>query len=81
MAAGFIFFSSQMALAGGEREFLVLPEAFRREVCQGFDEKTVKQVLIGSGLLLPGNDGKPTQVARLPGLSPSRVYVIRYKGE
>ncbi len=25
------------------REFLVLPEPFRREVCQGFDEKTVKK--------------------------------------
>lgn len=65
----------------GEREFLVLPEAFRREACQGFDEKTVKRVLIEAGLLLQGKDGKPTQVARLPGLSPSRVYVIRYKGE
>lgn len=35
------------------REFLVLPEAFRREVCQGFDEKTVKKVLMNAGLLLP----------------------------
>lgn len=63
----------------GEREFLVLSEAFHREVCQGFDEKTAKQVLLKAGLLLPGNDGKPTQVRRLPGLSStSRVYVIRY---
>lgn len=63
----------------GEREFLVLREAFHREVCQGFDEKTVKQVLLKAGLLLPGKDGKPTQVLRLPGLSStSRVYVIRY---
>lgn len=63
----------------GEREFLVLREAFHREVCQGFDEKTVKQVLIKAGLLLPGKDNKPTQVLRLPGLSStSRVYVIRY---
>jgi uncharacterized protein (DUF927 family) len=63
------------------RQFLVLPETFRREVCQGFDEKTVKDVLIGAGLLLPGNDKKPSQVVRLPGLGSSRVYVIRYRDE
>ena len=48
------------------REFLVLPETFRREVCQGFDEKTVKKVLIEAGLLLPGKDGKPSQVLTAP---------------
>jgi putative DNA primase/helicase len=63
----------------GEREFLVLPEVFRQEICKSFGEKTVKKVLIDAGLLLPGKDGKPTQVTRLPGLSStSRVYVIRY---
>lgn len=63
------------------RQFLVLPETFRREVCQGFDEKTVKNVLIVAGLLIPGKDNKPSQVARLPGLGLSRVYVIRYRDE
>ncbi|SEN22392.1 Uncharcterized protein, DUF927 family [Nitrosospira multiformis] len=63
------------------REFLVLPEAFRMEVCQGFDEKTVKKVLMEAGVLLPGNDGKPSQVVRLQGLGSSRVYVIRYRDE
>lgn len=63
------------------REFLVLPETFRQEVCQGFDEKTVKNVLIEAGLLRPGKDGKPSQVLRLPGLGSSRVYVIRYRNE
>jgi putative DNA primase/helicase len=63
------------------REFLVLPETFRREVCQGFDEKTVKKTLIEARLLLPGNDKKPSQVVRLPGLGSSRVYVIRYVDE
>jgi uncharacterized protein (DUF927 family) len=63
------------------REFLVLPETFRMEVCKGFDEKTVKKVLMEAGLLLPGNDGKSSQVMRLPGLGSSRVYVIRYRDE
>ena len=62
-------------------EFLVLPETFRQEVCQGFDEKTVKNVLIEAGLLLPGKDKKPSQVVQLPGLGSSRVYVIRYQTE
>jgi uncharacterized protein (DUF927 family) len=68
-------------LVNGEREFLVPLEAFRRELCQGYDEKTVKNVLIKAGLLLPGNDGKPSQVIRLPGLGPTRVVVIRYIGQ
>ncbi|SCX96070.1 DUF927 domain-containing protein [Nitrosospira sp. Nsp13] len=63
------------------REFLVLPETFRREICQGFDEKTVKKVLIAAGLLLPGKDKKPSQILRLPGLGSSRVYIIRYRDE
>jgi uncharacterized protein (DUF927 family) len=63
------------------REFLVLPETFRLEVCKGFDEKTVKKVLMEARLLLTGKDGKPSQVVRLPGLGSSRVYVIRYRDE
>lgn len=63
------------------REFLVLPQTFRLEVCKGFDEKTVKKVLIVAGLLIPGKDDKPSQVVRLPGLGSSRVYVIRYRDE
>jgi hypothetical protein len=50
-------------------------------MCQGFDEKTVKNVLIAARLLIPGKDGKPSQVLRLPGLGSSRVYVIRYPDE
>jgi putative DNA primase/helicase len=65
----------------GRREFLVLSEAFRREICQGFDEKTVKKILIEHKLLLPAKDGKPTHVARLPGLGSTRVYVVGYMGQ
>lgn len=66
----------------GEREFLVLPEVFRREICQGFDEKMVKKALKDAGVLLPGNDEKPTQVTRIPAFGKSsRVYVFRYVGQ
>lgn len=62
----------------GEREFLVLPKSFRKEICQGFSEKIVKSTLIKAGLLIPAKDGKPSQNTRLPGLGSPRVYVIRY---
>jgi putative DNA primase/helicase len=62
----------------GSREFLVLPDAFRSDICQGFNEKTVKRVLIDLGLLLPSKDGQPSQNTRLPGLGSTKVYVFRY---
>lgn len=66
--------------ANGDREFLILPKTFRKEICQGFDEKTVKNALLKNGLLIPAKDGGPTHVLRLPGLSStSRAYVLRYK--
>ncbi|TCV90546.1 DUF927 domain-containing protein [Sulfurirhabdus autotrophica] len=65
----------------GDHEYLVLPEAFRREICQGYDVKTVKNTLKKAGMLLPAKDGKPTQNIRLPGLGSPRVYVMRYIGQ
>jgi putative DNA primase/helicase len=67
--------------ANDKREFLVLPEAFRSEICQGFNEKTVKRVLIEAGLLLPNKEGQPSQNMRLPGLGSTKVYVFKYTGE
>jgi len=61
---------------GGVREFLVLPEAFKREVCQGLDTRTAMAVLVKAGWLQPGNDGKTAQKPRLPGLGPTRCYVF-----
>ena len=60
----------------GEREFLVLPEVFRREVCAGFDSRAATRWLKEHGWLLPGPDGKATQKPRLKGLGPTRCYVI-----
>ncbi|SPK72657.1 Inner membrane (modular protein) [Cupriavidus taiwanensis] len=61
----------------GTKEYLVLPEAFRREVCQGFDPKAVAAVLISVGWLKPGGDGKTTQKPRLTGMGgPTRCYVV-----
>jgi uncharacterized protein (DUF927 family) len=65
--------------ADGEREFLVLPEAFKREVCNGFDMPTATRVLLAAGWIEPGKDGKNAQKPRLPGIGPSRCYVFTNK--
>jgi putative DNA primase/helicase len=65
----------------GSREFLVLGEAFRSEICDGFNERTVKRVLIDAGILVPSKDGQPTRNMRVPGLGPTKVYLFRYISE
>lgn len=60
----------------GQREYLVLPEAFQREVCTGFDPKKAAKVLVAAGWIQPDTDGKFQQKPRLPGMKPSRCYVF-----
>ena len=60
----------------GSRTYYVLPEAFKREVCQGFDVKTVTAALRKAGWLAPGEGSRATQKPRLPGLGPTRCYVL-----
>jgi hypothetical protein len=55
-------------LEDGRREFLVLPEAFKNEVCKGFDVRAVTAALIKAGWLEKGEGGRSTQKPRLPGL-------------
>jgi len=63
----------------GTREFLVLPEAFKRDVCAGFDLQAATQCLLAQGWIVPGSDGRPTQKPRLPGIGTARVYVFTNK--
>lgn len=60
----------------GAREFMVLPEAFKRDVCQGFDTRAATAVLVKAGWLQPSTDGKTAQKPRLPGLGPTRCYIF-----
>ena len=62
--------------ADGRREYLVMPEAFKQDLCSGFDSKAATRALLAHGWLAPGNDGKTTQKPRLPGIGPTRVYVF-----
>jgi uncharacterized protein (DUF927 family)/phage/plasmid primase-like uncharacterized protein len=65
--------------ADGSREYLVLPEAFKRDVCAGFDLKAATRCLQAQGWILPGSDNRPTQKPRLPGIGTARVYVFTNK--
>jgi len=60
----------------GGREYLVLPEAFKRDVCHGFDAKAAAAELVKAGWLIPGSDGKNSQSANLPGMKKTRCYVF-----
>lgn len=62
--------------ADGVREFMVLPEAFKREVCAGFDDKAVTAALIQAGWIAPGGDGRATQKPRIPGIGTTRCYIF-----
>lgn len=66
--------------SGGVREFLVLPEAFKTEVCKGFDSKAAEKLMIEKGWIEPGGDGRATQKPRLPGIgTTARVYIFTSK--
>jgi putative DNA primase/helicase len=58
------------------QEYYVLPEAYKREVCAGFDMKTVTKVLIDAGWLAPDKDGKGAQSKSLPEMGNTRCYVF-----
>ena len=64
----------------GEKEYLVLPEAFSREICQGFDKKTVEQTLLVNGWIDAGGDKRATQKVRISSIGkPTRCYVFTSK--
>lgn len=63
----------------GEREFLVLPESFKRDVCNGFHVPTATKLLLEAGWIEPGKDGKTAQKPRIPGIGPTRCYVFTSK--
>jgi len=59
------------------KEFLVLPNVFREEVCAGIDHRNAAKVLVEARWIIPANDGKHTQQnVRLPGMNQTRCYVF-----
>lgn len=61
----------------GVRTYYVLPTVFNSDVCRGYGPKAVAKLLVERGYLQSGNDGRPTQKQRLPGVDASqRVYTF-----
>lgn len=60
----------------GVTEYMVLPEAFNRELCAGHDARLSARALVESGWLKPGSDGRPSQVVRIPGLGAVRLFIF-----
>jgi len=66
--------------ANGARQYLVLPESFKTELCKGRDWKAAEKLLVAMGWIEPGGDGRSTQKPRLPGIGTgARVYVFTGK--
>jgi uncharacterized protein (DUF927 family) len=55
-------------------EYFVLPEIFKKELCNGFEPRWAAKVLVEKKLLRQGNDGKAQVLQRLPGKGPTRCY-------
>jgi putative DNA primase/helicase len=60
----------------GGPTYYIEREAFRREVCAGFDAAAVVRVLVDAGALLPGSGNETTRKERLPDGRSVRVYVV-----
>ena len=60
----------------GKTEYLILPEAFRHEICTGYNYRTVLKELDKRGFLVR-EDPNMTVKPRLPELGSTRVYCVR----
>ena len=58
------------------REYWVLPETFKNEMCKGFDHATVVAALTEAKALKRSSEGKSMDTRRLPEIGPKKVYVI-----
>jgi putative DNA primase/helicase len=61
------------------QEYFVLTEAYKRDVCAGFDMKAVTKVLTEAGWIEPDGAGKASQRKRLPDMGLTRCYVFTAK--
>lgn len=58
------------------REYYVLSEVFRKEICKGFEPRMVVKVLRHYGWIKPGRDNKSSQKPRVRGIGTPRCYVF-----
>ena len=62
-----------------EKEYLLLPNVFRDEICSGLDHKNVIRVLSNQKWFVTDNMVSMQQNIRLPGLGQKRCYVFSSK--
>lgn len=60
----------------GYRQFMVLPEVYKNELCKGFEPRMVTRVLINAGWITPAPDGKASHKPRIRGVGTPRLYVF-----
>lgn len=58
-------------------DFLIFPDVYNREVCNGMNPRFVTTVLRESGYLVVDKQGKPQTTHRLPDSGPAKMYRIR----
>ena len=61
---------------GGCTEFIILPESFRVEVCQGLPDRRAARVLAEAGWLKLSQVGRLKSERRLPDLGKVRTYIV-----
>lgn len=72
-------YGDKMPATLGEKvsvEYFVLSEAFKSELCQGFDAQAVARVLLEHGCLTVKEPGRFNVTERLPGMGLTRCYRI-----
>ncbi len=57
-------------------EYFVLPEAWKREVCKGFDHVALARAMIGRGWLRPGEGANLAAKPRVPRHGTIRAYHV-----
>jgi uncharacterized protein (DUF927 family) len=62
--------------AGDISEFLILPEAWKTEVCKGLNPQRTADLLAARGWLVGGNDRHRASLVTIPGEGKMRVYVL-----
>ncbi len=55
-------------------DYFVLPQVFNNQICEGYNSKTVIEVCLKNGLLIPAPSGKNVTLKRIHGLGVKRVY-------
>lgn len=57
-------------------EYYMLQEAYKNNICKGFNQREMNKLLLEKGWLKPDKEGKASKPIRLPGLGTNRCYVF-----